>query len=115
METRKKIEETVMAILRNADMESMTEFKLRNEASEKLGFDLSDIESKKFVRSVLESFLLSDTADKDGGEEGEPNVRGEVNAVAAEAPVREMKKELGEDGERVICEVESETLSLCFG
>lgn len=105
METRRKIEETVMAILRLADMEAMTEFKLRSEASEKLGFDLSDIDSKKLVRSVLESFLLSDAAGEDGGKGGGSDVRGEVDGVAAEAPAREVKKELGESGERLICEL----------
>ncbi|KAI6707771.1 hypothetical protein NL676_010733 [Syzygium grande] len=105
METRQKIEETVMAVLRSADMEAMTEFKLRNEASEKLGFDLSDIDSKKLVRSVLESFLLSDAAGEDGGQGAEPDVRGEAGEVAAAAPAREVKMELGESGGRVICEL----------
>ncbi|KAI3919548.1 hypothetical protein MKX01_018371 [Papaver californicum] len=41
-------------------MDDMTEFKVRNIASEKLGgMDLSPPEPKQFVRDILESFLLS--------------------------------------------------------
>lgn len=68
------------------------------------------MDSKKLVRSVLESFLLSDAAGEDEAKGGQPDVRGEADEVAAEAPVREVKMELGESGGRVICEVESEVL-----
>ncbi|XP_010422750.1 PREDICTED: uncharacterized protein LOC104707981 isoform X1 [Camelina sativa] len=54
-----KIEETVKGILREADMDQMTEFKLRIDASAKLGFDLSGTNHKKLVRDVMEAFLLS--------------------------------------------------------
>ncbi|CAL9232677.1 unnamed protein product [Arabidopsis halleri] len=57
--TIQKIEEAVKGILREADMDQMTEFKLRIDASAKLGFDLSGTDHKKLVRDVLEAFLLS--------------------------------------------------------
>lgn len=57
--TTQKIEETVKGILREADMDQMTEFKLRISASSLLGFDLSASDHKKLVRDVLEAFLLS--------------------------------------------------------
>lgn len=64
MVTIQKIEETVKGILREADMDQMTEFKLRIAASAKLGFDLSETNHKKLVRDVLEAFLLSNPADE---------------------------------------------------
>ena len=63
--TQKKIEETVKGILREADMDLMTEFKLRISASSILGFDLSGPNHKKLVRDVLEAFLLSNPPDDD--------------------------------------------------
>ncbi|KAB2003083.1 hypothetical protein ES319_D11G107200v1 [Gossypium barbadense] len=58
-ETRQKIEETVKDMLSKADMEEMTEFKVRVTASEWLGIDLSDFSHRKFIRELVESFLLS--------------------------------------------------------
>ncbi|KAI3885331.1 hypothetical protein MKW98_002723 [Papaver atlanticum] len=55
-----KIKETVIEILKSADMDEMTEYKVRNISSEKLGgMNLSLPEPKQFVRDVLEAFLLS--------------------------------------------------------
>ncbi|KAI3872925.1 hypothetical protein MKX03_029967 [Papaver bracteatum] len=55
-----KIKETMIEILKNADMDEMTEYKVRNIASQKLGgMNLSLPEPKQFVRDVLEAFLLS--------------------------------------------------------
>lgn len=58
-EIRRKVEEAVVGILKKADMEAMTEFKVRAAAAEQLGMDLSSVESKVFVRSVVEGFLIS--------------------------------------------------------
>ncbi|XP_056169413.1 RNA polymerase II transcriptional coactivator KELP-like [Syzygium oleosum] len=63
------------------------------------------MDSKKLVRSVLESFLLSDAAGEDRANGGQPDVRGEAGEVAVEALAREVKMELGESGGRVICEL----------
>jgi chromatin remodeling complex protein RSC6 len=69
-ETVKKIEEAVLDILKGADMATMTEAKVRAEASERLGLDLSVRHRKKLVRSVVESFLES-AEDNAGGKEAE--------------------------------------------
>lgn len=61
-ETRNKIEETVLEILKNSNMDETTEFKIRNSASEKLGMDLSDSTRKKLVRQVVESYLTEQQA-----------------------------------------------------
>ncbi|KAI3985668.1 hypothetical protein MKX01_033951 [Papaver californicum] len=64
-EISSKIKETVIEILKDADMDEMTEFKVRNIASQKLGgMDLSLPEPKQFVRDILESFLLSTEEEK---------------------------------------------------
>ncbi|XP_078432112.1 transcriptional coactivator p15 (PC4) family protein (KELP) [Wolffia australiana] len=62
-EMQSRIKKTVEEILEGADMEAITEFKVRSLASEKLGLDLSIPERKRFVREVVESFLLSNAAD----------------------------------------------------
>ncbi|KAL8536391.1 hypothetical protein ACS0TY_011852 [Phlomoides rotata] len=61
-ETRNKIEETVLEILKNSNMDEATEHKIRKAASEKLGMDLSDPTRKKFVRQVVESYLTEQQA-----------------------------------------------------
>ncbi|OVA08213.1 Transcriptional coactivator p15 (PC4) [Macleaya cordata] len=48
-----------MEILKKAELEDMSEFNVRSVAAEKLGMDLSGPEYQKFVRCVIESFLLS--------------------------------------------------------
>ncbi|KAK6158445.1 hypothetical protein DH2020_005759 [Rehmannia glutinosa] len=61
-DTRNKIEETVLEILKNSNMDETTEYKIRKSASEKLGMDLSDPTRKKFVREVVESYLKEQQA-----------------------------------------------------
>uniref|UniRef100_A0A2P2JIK2 Uncharacterized protein MANES_05G022100 n=1 Tax=Rhizophora mucronata TaxID=61149 RepID=A0A2P2JIK2_RHIMU len=70
-ETQRRIEEAVIDVLRRANLEDMTEFKVRGMASVRLGIDLSDIHHKAFVRGIVESFLLSDLhADNQGNSNG---------------------------------------------
>ncbi|KAL6618734.1 hypothetical protein ACP70R_033873 [Stipagrostis hirtigluma subsp. patula] len=57
--TKKKVEATVLEILRASDMESVTEYKVRAAAAERLGIDLSVPDRKLFVRGVVESYLRS--------------------------------------------------------
>ncbi|XP_068316148.1 retrovirus-related Pol polyprotein from transposon TNT 1-94 [Pyrus communis] len=100
-DTRRKIEETVLCILKKTNLEEMTEFKVREMTSEQLGIELSDTEYKSFVRSVIESFLMSAT-EPEGNAEQEPmetNVREEQGA--------RLKKEASEDGGRLICKLSS--------
>lgn len=62
-EIQRKVEEAVKDMLKRADMENMNQFKLRLAVSERLGLDLSGIEHKRFIKDVIDSFLLS-TADE---------------------------------------------------
>ncbi|CAH8388526.1 unnamed protein product [Eruca vesicaria subsp. sativa] len=94
-ESKVKIEETVREILKESDMTEMTEFKVRNLASEKLGIDLSDKSHKAFVRGIVKSFLEeveSKQQEQDNQEEVvEEEERGKGN------------KEFDDDGDLIIC------------
>ncbi|XVF73015.1 hypothetical protein PTKIN_Ptkin12aG0167700 [Pterospermum kingtungense] len=104
LETLQKIEETVKDILSKADMNEMTEFKVRVTASERLGIDLSDVGHKKLIREVVESFLLS-TAEENG-DGMEPNSK--LQREGAKEIVK-VKKEINGDGYRLICKLADKT------
>ncbi|KAI3468592.1 hypothetical protein Pfo_025255 [Paulownia fortunei] len=70
-ETRNKIEETVLEILKNSNMDETTEYKIRKSASENLGMDLSEPTRKKFVREVVESYLREQQAKAEEQQEQE--------------------------------------------
>lgn len=100
-----KIEEAVKGILREADMDQMTEFKLRIAASAKLGFDLSETNHRKLVRDVLEAFLLTNPGDE--------AANGEESVPETVAPAEKEKEtgsgpaatSAGGEDERIICKV----------
>ncbi|XVE73698.1 hypothetical protein DITRI_Ditri11bG0139700 [Diplodiscus trichospermus] len=103
-ETRQKIEETVKDILSKADMDEMTEFKVRVTVSERLGIDLSDLNHKKLIREVVESFLLS-TAEENGDGK-EHNSKNQEEDAKQKVKV---KKEIDGDGDRLICKLADKT------
>ncbi|CAN0858628.1 RNA polymerase II transcriptional coactivator KELP [Linum grandiflorum] len=86
-----RIRTTVVNILKDADMSQATEFKVRVLASMRLGMDLSDIEHKKFVRQVLESYLLSSAEQIDDANEGETAAKKEA--------------EVDDNGNRFVCKL----------
>ncbi|CAH9117046.1 unnamed protein product [Cuscuta europaea] len=100
-ETRTRISETVLEILNSADMDTMTEFKVRQSASEKLGINLSDLEGKKLVRSVVESYLAEqhekDKKEEDAEEEEESDQKKVGSGDDGSG------KEYDEDGDLIIC------------
>ncbi|KAJ4952579.1 hypothetical protein NE237_029411 [Protea cynaroides] len=108
--TQRKVEETVLEILRNANMDEMTEFKVRTMTSEKLGFDLSGPEPKRFVRKVVESFLLSKETEEQqvtGAAADEEN-KGVEEEEAGDDEEEERKptiaaKEFDDEGDLIIC------------
>lgn len=107
-DTQRKIVEAVLDILRKSNMEEMTEFKVRLEASNRLGFDLSENERKGIVRSVVENFLLFHVEDEGGkGKEADSNDREKTKGLVQEEKKQESRldKEVSEGGERVICKV----------
>uniref|UniRef100_A0A2C9VSL9 Uncharacterized protein n=1 Tax=Manihot esculenta TaxID=3983 RepID=A0A2C9VSL9_MANES len=107
-EIQLKIQETVLHILRKADMNEMTEFKVRAAASERLGIDLSDIHCKRFIRGLVESFLLStlEVGAEEGKEAGSSNGgREDTPEMAREGQQEIPRKEFDSEGNRVICKL----------
>lgn len=99
-ETRQKIEETVKDILSKADMDEMTEFKVRVTVSDLLGIDLSDFSHKKLIRQAVESFLLSTSEENGDGKELDLKHREEEAKGAVK-----VEKEIDGDGDRLICKL----------
>ncbi|KAK1560977.1 hypothetical protein Q3G72_033067 [Acer saccharum] len=98
--SRQIMEQMVIEILKEADMEQITEFKVRTMASERLGIDLSDTDHKKFIRGVVESFLLSTIEQTGDGKEADSNVQGETRDQLVN-----IKKEANHEEGRVICQL----------
>jgi hypothetical protein len=110
-ETRRKIEETVLDVLRKANVEEMTEFEVRLAASKRLGIDLLETERKGLVRSVVENFLLSTMEDEEGAgerKEADSNLHEETKEVVQEEEEEQdtrLKKGVTDGGDRVVCKV----------
>ncbi|TYK20834.1 Zinc knuckle family protein, putative isoform 2 [Cucumis melo var. makuwa] len=101
-ETRRKIEENVIEVLKQSNIEDTTEFKVRSQVEERIGIDLSNKQCKLLVRNVVESFLLSMSERVCMGKEDEPgpSVRYENRAVEQKIIP---KKEFNDDGDLLIC------------
>lgn len=56
---RRKIEETVVEILKTADLEKITLYNVRIKLSEQLNIDFSDLDRKRLVQQAVDSYLLS--------------------------------------------------------
>ncbi|XP_075647017.1 retrovirus-related Pol polyprotein from transposon TNT 1-94 [Castanea sativa] len=83
-EEREKIEKTVVDILRNSNLDHITEFKLRLQASKRLGIDLFENDLRKaFVRTVLENFLLDLDLDDDDDDKPQNKHRPNSNGGGA--------------------------------
>ncbi|KAK2971709.1 hypothetical protein RJ640_004003 [Escallonia rubra] len=88
----RKIEETVIEVLRDADLETATEHGVRAAAADRLGFSLSELCHKQLVRRVVESYLLSLPA--------EDKVQEEVKEVFPERQ-QQQEKSAGFDSKEV--------------
>ncbi|KAI5423772.1 hypothetical protein KIW84_030125 [Lathyrus oleraceus] len=107
-ETRRKVEDMVLDILKKSNIEETTEFTVRVAASERLRIDLSDSLSKQFVRTIIESYLISIATD-DKPEEP-PQVSTEAVNVIHNEPPQECNNVVGvkrknDDSEHVICQL----------
>ncbi|CAM8995937.1 unnamed protein product [Rhodiola kirilowii] len=95
-EAKQKISEAVLSILKEADMEVMTEYKVRKQASDILSIDLSQPEPKQFVRGLVQSFLNAQAADiETGDKEEEEEASGEETK-----PVVESEEEEADDNQK---------------
>ncbi|ESQ38443.1 hypothetical protein EUTSA_v10029021mg [Eutrema salsugineum] len=99
-ETKEKIEKTVREILSESDMTEMTEFKVRNLASERLGINLSEKPLKAYVRLVVDSFLEEQKSKESEQPEKEEEDE-EVEDRSKEGP--KGNKEFDDDGDLIIC------------
>ncbi|KAI3727742.1 hypothetical protein L6452_16362 [Arctium lappa] len=109
-EMAKKIEETVLEVLKSSDMDSTTEFQVRKSASEKLMIDLSKSERKKLVRNVVQTYLEEQQskaeADEKASEQGEEeDVEVEEDDSEDEKKKKGKKgaKEYDDEGDLIIC------------
>lgn len=101
-EIQRKIEKAVLEILENADMDEMTEYKVRKMAAEKLGIELSGSDHKRLVRQVVQSFLENQQS------KAEPEVDKQVEEEEEEEEEEQTNdnvgaKEYDEEGDLIIC------------
>lgn len=68
--TQDKVEAAVLEILRGSDMESLTEYKVRTTAADRLGIDLDLPLHKRFVRRLVEDYLKSLAEEEDRKQKG---------------------------------------------
>lgn len=99
-----KIKETVIEILKSSNMDETTEYQVRQSASQKLGIDLSESECKRYVRQVVDSYLLeqqlkAETAQQADGEEDEEEEEEEDSKKRKKVGA----KEFDDDGDLIIC------------
>ncbi|XVF10384.1 hypothetical protein REPUB_Repub07fG0178200 [Reevesia pubescens] len=95
VETREKIKKTVRDILEAADMDEMTEYKIRQMASQKLDLNLSDSKYKAYVRHVVNSFLEEQKAKQEEAEAGEE--------ADDDNNTNNNQKEFDDDGDLIVC------------
>ncbi|XVF12944.1 hypothetical protein REPUB_Repub08aG0163800 [Reevesia pubescens] len=89
-ETREKIKKTVREILEEADMNEMTEYKIRQMASQKLELNLSDSKYKAYVRHVVNSFLEEQKSKQQQQEEADDDNNNN-------------NQEFDDDGDLIVC------------
>ncbi|KAK1259569.1 RNA polymerase II transcriptional coactivator KELP [Acorus gramineus] len=102
-EEQRRIEEAVLEILKGADMEESTEYKIRSAAAERLDLDLSLPDRKRFVRKIVESFLLSQKEDDDDGGKVEGEAKEEPEEEEEEDKRGDEEREYDQDGNLIIC------------
>lgn len=93
-------------------MQEMTEYKVRKQAADKLGIDLSEPSRKKFVRQVVESFLQEQQAaeaqaqqtQNDAAEEEEQQEQEEEEEEDSNTR-RSDGKEYDEEGDLILCKL----------
>ncbi|KAG4391615.1 hypothetical protein JHK82_013649 [Glycine max] len=97
-ETKGRIEETVRRVLQESDMDEVTESKIRKQASEQLGLDLSQPHFKAFVKQVVKAFLQEEEQrqqqqQQDEDDDDEEEEQGGVSKG----------KEYDDEGDLIIC------------
>ncbi|KAK4804264.1 hypothetical protein SAY86_004081 [Trapa natans] len=112
-EIQQKIETVVRQVLEESDLDQMTEFKVRQEASNRLKMSLSQPNYKAFVRQVVEAFLQEQKAkenqqaveeeeeeEKNDGDEDEDEGEGGGRGRRSDG-----EKKFTDDGDLIICQL----------
>jgi hypothetical protein len=117
--TKKKVEAAVLEILRGSDMESVTEYKVRKAAADRLGIDLSTPDRKLFVRGVVEEYLRSLSSQEEAEAEEEQGGAGRESKDKEQEEEEEEeddeeeegkgggKREYDDQGDLILCRVSS--------
>ncbi|XP_014507274.1 RNA polymerase II transcriptional coactivator KELP [Vigna radiata var. radiata] len=101
-DTKQRIEETVRRILQESNMDEVTESKIRKQASEELGLNLSQPQFKTFVKQVVGAFLQEKQQEiEEQQHQQEENDEGEVEEGQGESKGREYDNE----GNLIICKL----------
>lgn len=111
-ETRRKVEDMVLDILKKSNIEEATEFSIRVAASERLGIDLSHSTGKQLVRNIVESYLVSVVAnEKSKNTEkredipANDDVQKKHDVVVTAKEGTQVARVTRKDSERVICQL----------
>ncbi|XP_026425823.1 RNA polymerase II transcriptional coactivator KELP-like [Papaver somniferum] len=115
-----EIKKTVIKILKTSDMNVMTESKIRKLAGDKLGFDLSGKQEKKFIREIVNEFLVQkeDEVQDKGKQQVEEEEQEEKEVEEEEEKEEEEEekkrkrpgvsvKEYEDNGDLIICQLSS--------
>ncbi|KAJ6850895.1 RNA polymerase II transcriptional coactivator KELP [Iris pallida] len=110
-ETEQRIKDVVLGILREANMEETTEYKVRTAAAEKLGLDLSLPDRKLFVRQVVEDFLVSKKEEEEQEQQNNQQQQQQEDEEQVEEEEEEeedekgkkQKREYDDEGDLIIC------------
>ncbi|KAI3422959.1 uncharacterized protein J3R85_011473 [Psidium guajava] len=107
-DVERRIGAAVREVLGESDMNETTEYKVRKQASERLGMDLSQPKYKAIVRQVVQSFLEEQKAKEDqranaAGEEVEEEEEEEEEEETGKKSSGEA--EYTEDGDLIICKL----------
>ncbi|QCD85142.1 RNA polymerase II transcriptional coactivator KELP [Vigna unguiculata] len=97
-ETKQRIEETVRRILQESNMDEVTESKIRKQASEELGLNLSQPHFKAFVKQVVGAFLQEIEEQQQQQEENDEEEGEEEQGVS-------QGKEYDDEGNLIICKL----------
>ncbi|RDX85469.1 RNA polymerase II transcriptional coactivator KELP [Mucuna pruriens] len=101
-ETKERIEETVRRILQESDMDEVTESKIRKQASQELGLDLSQTHFKAFVKQVVKAFLQEKQEEEEQQQQQDENHEEEEEE---EEQGVSKGKEYDDEGDLIICKL----------
>ncbi|KAK7358507.1 hypothetical protein VNO77_00436 [Canavalia gladiata] len=108
-ETKGRIEESVRRILEESDMDEVTESKIRKQASNQLGLDLSQPHFKAFVKEVVKAFLQEKQQEQEQEQQQQQQQHDEDDDDEEEEDEQQQQqrgsKEYDDDGDLIICKL----------